>query len=201
MRCTRESVGKLEIDVLVQTVASIYSSHDKHRSLWDVWCHALHHAAAVAEEIRKASSTNLDLGKVKQEIADLALWVFTMLAKLRGPLGSSTPNQPPRDWLVKISVTASNLMWNRYPAICPWCYCATHPEEASSMSAASLYSPCCCDALQIDKSKKVKTELRTRALRTRRLANQNVGLKPLSLDGWENMIVQLYRDRLKRLLL
>lgn len=196
MRCTRESVAQLEMDILVEAVASIYSNHDKDRSLWDIWSHALHHAAAVAEEIRK---TSMVTDKLRQEIADLALWIFTMLGKLKGTLGSSAPNQPPKDWLVKISVGASSLMWNRYPAVCPWCHCATHADEASPINLAGLGSPCCCDKLQIAESKKDKTELRARAQRTRKLANLYKSLKPLSLDGWEDMIGKIYRERLNRL--
>jgi hypothetical protein len=78
MQCTKESVGDLEMDGLVEAVAAIYAAHDKHRSLWDVWCHALHHAAAIAEEIRKTSAAATG-DKLSQEVADLVLWVFTML--------------------------------------------------------------------------------------------------------------------------
>jgi NTP pyrophosphatase (non-canonical NTP hydrolase) len=199
MQSTEESVGQLEMDVLVEAVASIYSNHDKDRSLWDIWCHALHHAAAVAEEIRKISITHSTADKLKQEIADLALWVFTMLGKLKGTLGDPTPNQPAKDWIVKISVGASSLMWNRYPGVCPWCFCATHTDDSLPISSAGLCGPCRCDELQIAERRKDKIELRARAQRTRGLAKQNESLKPLSLDGWQDMISMLYQRRLNQL--
>jgi NTP pyrophosphatase (non-canonical NTP hydrolase) len=199
MHCTRESVGQVEMDVLVGAVVSIYANHDKNRSLWDIWCHSLHHAAGVAEEIRKISITDWTADKLKQEIADLALWVFTMLGKLKGSLGDPAPNQPCRDWMIRISVGASSLMWNRYPGVCPWCYCAIHLDDSLAASGADVCGPCRCDELQIAGGRKDKVELRARAQRTRGLARQNMSLKPLSLDGWQGMIGMLYGRRLKQL--
>jgi NTP pyrophosphatase (non-canonical NTP hydrolase) len=197
MQCTQESVGQLEMDVLVQAVTSIYVKHDTHRSLWDIWCHALHHAAAIAEEVRKTSPPYATEDKLNQEVADLSLWVFTMLGKLEGTLGRPALNQPPQDWIIRISVGASNLMWNRYPGICPWCYCAIHADDSSTHAGAD--NTCRCDELLISDRRKDKTELRSRAQRTRKLARQHASRKPLSLDGWQDMIGMLYRERLSRL--
>jgi NTP pyrophosphatase (non-canonical NTP hydrolase) len=198
MQCTEESIGELEMDALVEAVASIYAGHDKHRSLWDVWCHALHHAAAIAEEIRK-TPTGTPGDKLNQEVADLVLWIFTMLGKLRGTLGSPVLNHPPRDWIIRVSVDASNLMWNRYPGVCPWCYCATHRDDASPVAEAELCAPCRCDELRIAEGKKDRGELRARAQRTRKLARESASRKPLSLDGWQGLVGMLYGERLSHL--
>ena len=53
MKYSRATVGRMQLDDYVRIVPQIYGKHDRHRSIWDVWCHTLHHGAAVAERIRK----------------------------------------------------------------------------------------------------------------------------------------------------
>src|SRR5271154_2214039 len=55
MKYSRNTVGGMQLDEYVVEIAEIYSANDRNRSLWDVWCHALHHAAAIAERLRKKS--------------------------------------------------------------------------------------------------------------------------------------------------
>jgi len=196
MECTGESVGRVGLDAVVNAATSIYAEHDGNRSLWDIWSHALHHAAAVAEEIRKRSESGVGDKKLKQEIADLALWLLTMLARLKGPLGSPTHNQPPQDWVVRISSSASDLMWNRYPGVCPWCYCATHTDNPSQIDEVDFWRPCRCDVLKIAGREKEPGELRARAQWTRRLAARHMNRRPQSLDCWQDMIAALYREPL-----
>jgi NTP pyrophosphatase (non-canonical NTP hydrolase) len=199
MECTRESVGQLGVDDILEAVSAIYGTHDRTRSLWDVWSHALHHAAAVAEEIRKRHLPGAVDEKLEQEIADLALWFFTIVGKLRGPLGSSIDDQPPQDWIVRISVGASDLMWNRYPGICPWCHFNGDANASSDIDESDLWRPCSCDALSISAKKKDKGALRTRAKRMRMLASKYVSRKPHSLDEWQEWVGILYGSRLNQM--
>jgi NTP pyrophosphatase (non-canonical NTP hydrolase) len=197
MDCTSKNIGQLEMDALIVDAATVYAKLDRNRTLWDVWSHALHHAAAVAEEIRKRSQSEANDEKLKQEIADLALWLFTILVKLRGPIGTPIhKNEVPQDWVVRISVGASDLMWNRYPGICPWCYCATHTNSSDKIDELEFWQPCSCDSLRIAVNKKDSRELRERAKRTRRLAELHSDRRPRTLDGWQDKICSLYRERL-----
>ena len=198
MNCTHESVGQLGLDSIVEAASAIYEKHDKNRSLWDVWSHAVHHAAAIAEEIRKCSQPEFDDKKLKQEVADFTLWLITMLAKLKGPLGSPIPNQPPQDWIVRISVGASDLIWNRYPGVCPWCYCEAHQDSSLRIDDADFGQPCCCNSLRTIGREKEKEELRARAKRTRWLAIEHTSRRPKSIDGWQEMIGSLYGERLNQ---
>jgi NTP pyrophosphatase (non-canonical NTP hydrolase) len=198
MDCTCENVGRLGLDEVVNAASAIYAKHDLHRSLWDVWAHALHHAAAVAEEIRKQPSDEVGGKKLRQEIADLALWLFTMLVKLKGPLGSPIQiDEVPQDWVVRVSARPSDLMWNRYPGVCPWCYCATHTDGSIQIDAADFWRPCDCDSLVIKGRKKEPEDLRKRAKWTRRAAAEYASLQPQSLDCWQDMIAALYGERLR----
>lgn len=188
MDCTRDSIGKMDLDSLVESISAIYAKHDQHRSIWDVWSHALHHAAAVAEELRKGDLAESKT-KLKQELADLVLWLFTALKKLQGNWGKLIPNAQPQDSLVRISVEASRLMWNRYPGICPWCY---RDNEL-------VRRPCCCDVLKISLLPKVRSEIQQRARHTRALAKKNISQMPKSLDEWQNLIATLYEERLRNI--
>ena len=145
--------------------------------------HALHHAAAIAEETRKQLLTEAGDEKLRREIADLALWLFTMLVKLKGPLGMPIQiNEVPQDTVVRISVRPSDLMWNRYPGVCPWCYCATHSHSSLRIDEKELWQPCSCDELKIATREKVPEELSARANWTRRLALEHRDRRPQSLD-------------------
>jgi NTP pyrophosphatase (non-canonical NTP hydrolase) len=197
MDYTNVNIGQLNLDAVVDAASAIYREHDRKRTLWDVWSHALHHAAAVAEEIRKLSTGATTDEKLKREVADLALWIFTMLSKLKGPVGVSIDDsETPQDWVVRISVNASELMWNRYPGVCPWCHFAARANGATQLDEAALLQPCRCDELQVVRNKKEKTALRARAKQTRMLAISHVGSRPQSLDKWQDMIRALYHARL-----
>ena len=198
MDCSGASFGQIGLDAAVDAVSVIYAKHDRHRSLWDIWSHAMHHAAAVAEEIRKRSLPEASDEKLKQEIADLTLWLFTMMARLKGPLGSPMQdNEVPQDLVVRIPINPSDLMWNRYPGVCPWCYCAKHPDGSARIADADFQQPCCCDSLGISGRTKLKEELRARAKRTRWLAKEHTSQRPQSIDDWQDMIGMIYRERLR----
>src|ERR1017187_8511073 len=99
MRHSRESVGSLQLDDYVAEIAEIYRANDRSRSLWDVWCHALHHAAAVVERLRKNASST----RVSEEIADFSLWLFTAVHKMEGRLGEAREQiETPRETLIRI---------------------------------------------------------------------------------------------------
>ena len=199
MDCNSKTVGQMKLDTIVDAVSAIYASNDRHRSLWDVWCHALHHCAAVAEEIRKQTLPGADDAKLRQEIADFSLWFFTMLARLKGPIGNPKQlDEVPQDWVVRITVSPDDLMWNRYPGVCPWCYCATHADDSLEIDAHSFRQSCACDALNIATRKKDRNELHARAKRTRRLAAANKLRRPLHFDDWQDLVASLYAERLKR---
>lgn len=199
MDCNSTTVGQMKLDTIVDAVSAIYANNDSRRSLWDVWCHALHHCAAVAEEVRKQTLPEANDVKLRQEIADFSLWFFTMLARLKGPIGSpKQSDEVPQDWVVRITVNLDDLMWNRYPGVCPWCYCATHADDSLEIDAQSFRQSCTCDALNIAARKKDRIELHARAKRTRRLAAANKLRRPLYFDDWQSLVASLYTERLKR---
>lgn len=138
MKYSRNTVGGMQLDEYVVKIAEIYSANDRNRSLWDVWCHALHHAAAIAERLRKKSPT----ARVFEEIADFSLWLFTAVNKLAGQLGHlKEQDQTPLETLIRIQGGCSDLLWHRYPKICPLCYVRRTQSSGNRGSFRSCLGP------------------------------------------------------------
>jgi hypothetical protein len=109
MKYSRANVGRISLNDYVSIVHEIYSPHDINRSIWDVWCHALHHAGALAEKVRSGKTAD-DLVK-DEDIADLALWLFTVLYKITGKIGEQKgARETPEEPLIKISASISDLL-------------------------------------------------------------------------------------------
>src|SRR5713101_6535910 len=110
MPVTSSTIGQMPLDELVEGVHAIYGSKDSKRSLWDVWMHTNHHAAAIAEEVRKESAE-----KLLREIADCAMWLFTMVKKLQGPIGiPKPPGDSPQESLIRTASTYSDMLWSKF---------------------------------------------------------------------------------------
>ena len=113
------NIGQVQLDDFVMAIPRIYARLDEHRSISDSWLHANHHAAAIGEEVRKEKPGEMLL----QEIADFAMWLFTVLGKLRGEMGEpNMDTEKPEETLHRISHDFSDLLWNKYPGMCPVCY-------------------------------------------------------------------------------
>src|SRR5438105_1965276 len=136
---TRSTVGRMQLDDYVEIVPDIYGKTDQYRSLWDVWLHALHHAASIAEMARKE-----DFAELSTEIADFTLWLLTTVHKLEGKAGDRKAHETSQESILRVSTTASALVWKRYPAICPWCYWERTQKATRSCSKEELLRPCDC---------------------------------------------------------
>jgi NTP pyrophosphatase (non-canonical NTP hydrolase) len=185
MECMGATVGELELDDFVGAISTVYSSHDRKRSIWDIWCHAFHHAAAIAEEVRKDALPPAPFSKMRQEIADVTLWLLTAISKLQRAEELSEAGELPQDAVVQISVPMGRLMLNRYPGICPWC-------------KSALPDACRCIAMEIPRRKKVKEIERQRALETRRIAASSLSAMPRTIDHWQEMLAKIYRPTLEK---
>ena len=126
MEYSHATVSQMQLDDYVAVVPNIYSTHDQNRSIWDVWSHTLHHAASSAELIRNGASAD-DLFK---EVADFSLWLFTTVQKLSGRFGEQkSPNETPVDTVIRIKSGCSDLVWHKYPRVCPSCFARTIKDD------------------------------------------------------------------------
>ena len=191
MEHSRADVGLTSLDEFVDVVASIYSPHDRYRSIWDVWCHTLHHAAGVAEQIRREINDE----RLYREIADFSLWLFTAVLKLKGKFGQSKDtSEAPLESLVRIQNTCSELLWHRYPKLCPHCSgrkIATGNADDASLGAVG---PCEC----LPRQPKIGDEeaRRKRLTAVRNHSEKISGEKPASIDEWQKMFGTIFAKSL-----
>jgi len=84
---------------------------DKKRSVFDLWCYVLNHAAKLGEAIRRE-----EYAEAGHEIGRTAVWLFSFIAKLQDP------NKKGEDSLFYTATPLSEMIWAKYPNCCPVCY-------------------------------------------------------------------------------
>jgi NTP pyrophosphatase (non-canonical NTP hydrolase) len=192
MEYSRANVGQMLLDDFVDVVASIYSLHDCNRSIWDVWCHTLHHAASIAERIRMG-----DHSKLRKEIAHFSLWLFTAVLKLRGTVGElKDRSETPQTSLIRINSTCSDLIWRKYPKLCPSCSTQRITRWTAIIGVGCLF-PCECQM----RERKVEDK-ETRRIRLSVVTEHGVkviGERPTRIDDWQKMFGSVFRQTLVEL--
>jgi NTP pyrophosphatase (non-canonical NTP hydrolase) len=189
MEYSLRSVGDMDLDDYVELVPQIYWRHDDNRPVWDVWCHTLHHGAGVAERIRK----NLPEDKLFPEIADFALWLFTAVHKLRGEFGVPKAGETERENLIRIQSSCSDLLWHKYPRICPLCFARKLKNQDT---IENNFEPCDCALPQPDPRKKDEKRQDIRALRI--FSERNREHKPQSINRWQELFASIFALNLGR---
>jgi NTP pyrophosphatase (non-canonical NTP hydrolase) len=193
MQVTSKTIGTLQLDDLVEGVNGIYSSKDARRSIWDVWMHANHHAAGVGEEVRKEGGP-----KLREQIADCAMWLFTMVEKLQGPIGiPKPPDESPKERIIRVGSSYSDILWKRFPGMCPFCYWRRTAGDRQREKQPGFSDP--CDCLSHDLTARNKDERRRHATALRAFSLENLARKPTSVDGWQNMFSAIFEVSLERL--
>jgi NTP pyrophosphatase (non-canonical NTP hydrolase) len=192
MEYTLETVGLLQLDEYVAEIAAIYKRNDIYRSLWDVWCHTLHNAAGIAERIRKGQTS----GRLMDEIADFSLWLFTFVRKLsEGAAPDKVGNAIGSDAVIRIENACSDLLWQRYPGICP--FCLARRSKAGATSEQELRRPCECSCAKYDATQS-KQEKRAAAEVVRAFSRHHFSEKPRSIDEWQKMFVTVFQTNLSQ---
>ena len=136
-----KTIGRMQLDTFVEAIPGIYQEKDVKRSIWDVWMHANHHASAIGEEVRKGISG----GKLLTEIADFSMWLFTTVNKLRGEIGvSKEGEESEQESLIRIGHGFSDLLWNKYPGLCPVCYWRRTEGDRTKEADSGFRNPCDC---------------------------------------------------------
>ena len=195
MSTTSQTIGQLQLDGLVQGVHGIYSTKDAKRSLWDVWMHTNHHAAAVGEEVRKGSA-----GQLLVELADCAMWLFTMVKKLQGPIGiPKPPNDSQQESLIRIANSYSEILWNKFPGVCPFCYWRRTEGDRKKEQQYGFRRP--CDCLSHDAARRDESQKRAHASCLRAFSQENAADRPAGVDDWQEMFRTIFAANLRHLTL
>ena len=164
--------------------AAVYAAHDERRSLWDIWLHTHHHAAALAEQIRKRDRH----GRLLPEVADFAVWLFTFQNRLRQHAAASGRRAASDVAHVVQSVrTYDDVLWQRYPGVCPICVELGH---LATGSAVDLPVPCKC--VEFDFGDASESEARSRASKLRAFSTQRSLERPTCVDGWQQLLGGVY---------
>jgi NTP pyrophosphatase (non-canonical NTP hydrolase) len=190
MQYSSAQIFSVTLDELVEVVPRIYSRIDKRRSVFDVLCHTCHHAAGIAEEIQN----NSPVTSIFEEIADCFFWLLTLVHKIHGTIDQNTrPNEIPEERTIRIQNTCSDLLWNRYPGVCPGCYWR---RKRNSLDLESLLKPCDCQECfeQIPAN-----DIRNLIQELTMFAQNRLSSKPATLDGWQDHFSNLFHIRLHKL--
>jgi NTP pyrophosphatase (non-canonical NTP hydrolase) len=192
MEYSRSNVGQMSLDEFVNVVAGIYSLHDSHRSIWDVWCHTLHHAAGIAQQARREAPP-----KLYKEIAHFSLWLFTTVLKLTGEFGVvKDASETAQTSLIRIRSKCSDLLWQKYPKLCPSCAMEKIADGNALDRFGQLFS-CEC---QTHKSKIESDEMRRIRLdEVREYSGRIIREKPDRIDEWQKMFGNLFAKNLSAL--
>jgi NTP pyrophosphatase (non-canonical NTP hydrolase) len=107
---------------------------DRDRPVWLLWLHLLSHATEVCEEVRKNR-----WHRVAKELSEVVVWWLTFIRRVT--------QRPPKNVtesvriLPYINLTPSDIVWYKYPGVCPVCFgrwiaanCQPNDEAARVMS-------------------------------------------------------------------
>lgn len=189
-----KSVGTLDLDKFVASIPLIYAKQDEMRSIWDVWLHANHHASAIGEEVRK----NKPSGALLEEIADFAMWLFTIAVKLNRPLGEKTGiDKRSEEPLIRISKGFSDLLWSKYPGMCPVCYWRRTGGDRTKEKTEKFGQK--CDCLQVDVESRNQDQKRQHVVALREYAKESQESMPTTVDHWQTMFGSIYEANLRHI--
>lgn len=196
MALSGSTIGRVDLDKFVEAVSGIYINKDKERSVWDVWLHATHHAAAIGEEVRKSIPGE----KLLVEIADFAMWLFTFAGKIRGALNISVNEGNFDNKFEEITIRTecgfSDIIWYKYPDICPVCFWHRNEKNIDNCSPEFIKA---CDCLIHEIETRDQSEKREHVAKLRRYAKDRVDGKPNDVDGWQYMFRNIFEANLRHI--
>jgi NTP pyrophosphatase (non-canonical NTP hydrolase) len=193
MAITTGTVGQIQLDDLVEAVHGIYSIKDAKRTLWDVWMHANHHASGIAEEVRKGNRGE----ELMSQVADCAMWLFTMVTRLQGQIGVPKARDSEQESLIRIASSCSVMLWKRFPGMCPFCYWRRIAGARDREKEPGFTNPCDC-ALQTPEKLNADQKRHHAALMTA-FSQENIARRPNGVDEWQKMFATIFAANLSQL--
>ncbi|HWR82316.1 MAG TPA: MazG nucleotide pyrophosphohydrolase domain-containing protein [Candidatus Deferrimicrobium sp.] len=100
----------VSIDDFFHDAAFIWHRDKKERTVFDLWLHVIDHCTRLVEAVRKEMPK-----KVIDDLADTIMWFFSFIAQA---LNSDNFI----DNAFRIDKSPSDLIWNKYPCVCPACF-------------------------------------------------------------------------------
>lgn len=190
-----KTIGQMQLDNFIDVIARIYHDKDAKRSISDVWMHANHHASAIGEELRKGNSGR----ELLTEIADFVIWLFTAMNKFRGEIGVANSPESDQESLIRIAHGYSDLLWNKYPGMCPVCYWRRTKGDRSREKKPGFSEPCDCLLHDVEARNQTQKRHYTKALRA--FSKDQRRNKPQGIDQWQDMFGRIFAANLRHLTL
>lgn len=189
---------KCSIDDYVHDAGLIWPA-DKKRSVFDLWCYVLNHAAKLGEAIRRE-----EYAEAGHEVGRVAVWLFSFIARLQAPTKKAV------DSLFFVSTPLSEIIWNKYPNCCPVCYESRvvipqlKGKDVEDWNGSLRTCRCMLrlEAVERRKEKKIGETEREVIRRRRREYAERVrpkGSKAFSLDDLENMYFNIFQPAITAL--
>lgn len=194
MKITKTTSGSIPLQQFASRVTKVYQAKDTMRSIWDVWCHTAHHAAAVSQVFRVDQCST----ELITEIADFSVWLFTLAEKLKGVVGDrSSPHESEQETLIRVKQDCASILWSRYPGICPACYWRRTGGVTQRERAHGFLQPCDCENLDVESD--TVDERAKRALKLRSYSSRHDSSRPKSIDQWQAELRRIYTIQLSRM--
>lgn len=188
MRQTQNrTLGSRPLDEVVDATRALYARADQKRLAWDLWFHTCHHAAGLARVLRTGGTQN----GWREELADTTLWLFTLISRASGVRVASGDTEPDLEAVVHVSGRCSDLLWLRYPGVCPTCLHSG--RDVPPISDGPLV--CSCSPLLADQlGPKV---LRGLAPQLQSLIVERAPLRPTSVDAWQKYLSHVFQRSMR----
>ncbi len=97
------------IDDYFREAAWIWARDASERSVFDLWLHVVDHCSRLVEAVRKESGQ-----EVMGHLSDTVMWLLQFVAQMHNSRNSI-------DAVFKTSTLPSDMIWNKFPGICPAC--------------------------------------------------------------------------------
>lgn len=183
---------KCSIDDYVHDAGLVWPT-DKQRSVFDLWCYVLNHAAKLGEAIRRE-----EYAEAGHEIGRTTVWLFSFIARLQDPKKKGF------DSVFYLETPLSEIIWNKYPNCCPVCYedrvvmPQLNGKDVPDWNGRLRKCRCMLRLEAVEtrsekKSRKAKQETLRRRRRKHAKRFRPTDPKALSLNGLENMFFRVFQ--------
>lgn len=98
------------IDDYHEDFALIWARDKVDRSVFDLWLHVVDHASRIGRAVRRQRPPD-----VIDDVADTTVWLMSFIAHCRD-------SQNEIDRYFRFSALPSEIIWNKYPGVCPACF-------------------------------------------------------------------------------
>jgi hypothetical protein len=177
---------KASLEMYQNDVVRVWPTNMTERPTLYIWLHVLRHATTACEGVRK-----YEWNVILDELAGLILWWLAFIAKL-----NSLARSPGDDVIFALPFSASQVVWNKYPRVCPvefGLYVSGHSTASLDVIwEATADMECTCLARKKDVENRSSEEKLHAREKLYTFAHEFRRRKPKNLSGFEDMIANIF---------